>query len=192
MAGLTGVFLAVFLALRNPPSKGVALEDGDFGAVPEFRLTERSGRTVSAADLKGKVWVADFIFTRCMGPCPRLSRAMAGLQSSLAAAPDARLVSITVDPSHDTPAALAAYAERFEADKERWLFLTGDPAAVRDLVLGGFKAAMQDNPSAGPGEAVTHSLGMALVDKDGRIRGYFDGSDPAALERLAKRAKALL
>jgi cytochrome oxidase Cu insertion factor (SCO1/SenC/PrrC family) len=169
-----------------------SLENGDFGVVADFRLTERSGREVRLADLAGKVWVADFIFTRCEGPCPLLSRAMAGLQASFTAFPDARLVSVSVDPVHDTPQVLTDYADRFGADKDRWLFLTGVPSAVKALVRGSLKSALQENGPSRPGEEVTHSVNFVLVDKAGHIRGYFDGNDPAALERLKVRARELL
>lgn len=166
-----------------------SLEDGDFGTVADFRLTDQEGRPVGLEDLKGRVWVADFIFTRCMGPCPVISRAMARVAK--AAGPDARFVSFTVDPGHDSPPVLKDYAERFGADPARWSFLTGDTQAVRDLVMGSFKSALQENAGAPPGEAVTHSLHFVLVDKTGRIRGYFTGTDEAALGRLVRRVEAL-
>ncbi len=165
-----------------------SLEEIDLGAVSDFHLVERSGRPVGLSDLKGKVWVADFVFTRCMGPCPLLSRTMKDLQESL---PGVSLVSFTVDPVHDTPAVLADYAEKFGADKDRWFFLTGDVAAIHALVLGSFKSALQENGPSRPGEEVTHSLHFVLVDKAGRIRGYFNATEPEALERLRERARAL-
>jgi protein SCO1/2 len=108
------------------------------GRVPDFRLSERSGREVSNRELQGKVWVAAFIFTRCVDECPLMSNRMARLQQAFAAEQDVRLVSITVDPEHDTPVVLSEYASHFGADPQRWLFLTGDKAAIFRLAREGF------------------------------------------------------
>src|SRR5438105_12473470 len=97
----------------------------DLGPVEDFALTERSERPVTRADLLGKVWVAAFGFTRCTGPCPQVSGTMARLQAELAGQPDLRLVSFSVDPDHVTPGVLREYAQRFGADPQRWLYLTG-------------------------------------------------------------------
>jgi protein SCO1/2 len=147
----------------------------DFGAVADFALTERSGRTVHRDDLLGKVWVAGFAFTRCTGPCPQVSGTMARLQNELKDEPDFRLVSFSVDPDHDTPSVLKAYADVFAADPERWLFLTGDRDELDRLVRESFLLGVQRNPEAKPGEAVTHSTRLALVDRRGRVMGYFEG-----------------
>lgn len=171
-----------------------ALEEGDFGAVGEFRLTDQRGLPVSLADLQGKVWVADFIFTRCGGPCPRLTKAMARLQKEFSAAPSVRLVSFSVDPSYDTPAVLSDYAARFGADPARWSFLTGETSAVHGLIVDSFKMAVQENKGAArrPGEEVTHSLHFAVVDGTGRIRGYFTAVEDDSLDRLRRRVESLL
>lgn len=191
---LLGVGLAaaaLWRGLLQP--KEPHLEKGDFGPVADFRLTERSGKTVSPADLKGKAWVADFIFTRCGGPCPRLTKTMARLQSSFSNAADVRFVSFTVDPAYDTPAVLSEYADRFGADKDRWLFLTGETAAVREVVMDGFKLAMRENEGLDrrPGEEVVHSLHFVLVDKGGRIRGYFTAVDDKSMDRLRRQLREL-
>lgn len=150
--------------------------------VPEFQLTERSGKTVTRDDLKGKVWVAAFVFTRCSGPCPQITGNMARLQKELADLPDVRLVTISVDPERDTPAVLQEYAKNFGADPERWLFLTGDKAAVHSLVEKGFRLGVTETKGTArtPGNEVDHSTKLVLVDKQGRIRGYFDGKFAAA------------
>jgi protein SCO1 len=139
--GAAAVALWRGLLLRDP--RGI--EDGDFGAVAPFTLAERGGGSLSLADLQGKVWVADFVFTRCGGPCPRLTRAMARLQGSFPADAPVRLVSFTVDPSYDTPAILAEYASRFGADPARWFFLTGETSAVQHLILESFRLALKEN-----------------------------------------------
>lgn len=189
--GVALVSAGVWKGLFKP--KEPHLENGDFGAVADFQLTDQAGRTVSLADLKGQVWVADFIFTRCGGPCPRLTRTMARLQASVPPERPVRFVSFTVDPDHDKPAVLADYGARFGADPARWRFLTGETAAVRGLIMDSFKLAVQENtgPNRRAGEEVTHSLHFVVVDKDGRIRGYFTATDDDALDRLRRRLESL-
>ena len=133
-----------------------------FGVLPDFSLIERSGRRVTLADLRGKVWVADFIYTHCTDTCPLQSAEMARLQSDLSAEADARLVSISVDPAQDTPEVLAEYATRFGADRERWLFLTGQKRAIYTLAQKGFMLSVED-----PGEAVPASPGHPLPAQPG-------------------------
>lgn len=153
-----------------------------YGSVPDFELTERSGRTVRLADLKGRIWVADFIFTSCAGPCPMLSQQMSGFQTALARAPEIRLVSFSVDPERDTPAVLSEYAARYKADRERWLFLTGDRTTVYRLIREGFRLTVEEEPES-EGQ-ILHSLRFALVDRAGQVRGYYNGDDPESLRRL--------
>jgi protein SCO1/2 len=147
--------------------------------VPAFQLVERSGGTVRAADLKGRPWVADFIYTRCEGTCPVLSTAMARLQAKLPAG--VPLVSFSVDPAHDTPAVLSGYATRFAAAPGSWLFLTGDVEAMRKLVSEGFHLAMVGGADDSP---ITHSDKIVLVDEQLRIRRYYDGTEDGWIESL--------
>jgi protein SCO1/2 len=151
------------------------------GTVPPFALTERSGRTVGTTDLRGHVWIADFVFTRCPDFCPLLTARMAELQRSLPAGDDLRLVSVSVDPVHDTPEVLRAYAARTGAG-DAWLFLTGPRDDVARLVHDGFKLAFADNGP--PGQPITHSDRFVLVDRGLRIRGYYLATDAADLARL--------
>lgn len=122
---------------------------GNFGVVPEFTLVERSERDVTRNDLLGRVWVVNFFYASCPDTCPLESAEMANLQRDVADASDVRLVSISVDPEHDTPEVLRAYAQRFGADSERWLFLTGDKAAIIRLAQEGFHLSVV-GPSAEP------------------------------------------
>jgi len=144
---------------------------------------------VTSADLAGRVWIADFVFTRCPDVCPLLSTRMAALQKSLATGDDpVRLVSISVDPAHDTPAVLAEYAERYHAGPG-WLFLTGSRDAVAGLLRDGFRVAFADDgPPASP---ITHSDRFVLVDRQLRVRGYYHGNDQADLRRLVADAAAV-
>lgn len=118
------------------------------GVVPDFALLERSGRQVSRADLLGKVWVVNFIFTRCVDECPLESSRMAHLQTQFASEDGVRWVSITLDPVHDTSEVLQRYAENFGAHPQRWLFLTGDKRIIYQLVQDGFHLGVVDPDEA--------------------------------------------
>jgi protein SCO1 len=157
--------------------------------VPAFTLVERSGRPISRDDLAGLPWVADFIFTRCSGMCPALSTRMAELRRQVREQGlHARLVSFSVDPSHDTPEVLRDYAARFGAD-DGWLFVTGDRAALYELIGQGFRLSVAERaapPADDTGELITHSDRFVLVDAAGRIRGYYHGSEPDAVAALLR------
>jgi protein SCO1/2/putative membrane protein len=158
--------LLLFLVCLTPanPVRAEAI-----GAVGEFALTERNGKTVTHDDLRGKVWVASFILTTCPdGKCPQITQTMQRLQKELKDVPDLRLVTITVDPQHDDPEALNEYADKFGADPERWLFLTGGEDQVARLLHEGFKV------SGGSGGA-DHSTKLVVVDQKGNIQGYYQG-----------------
>lgn len=141
--------------------------------LPDFSLTERSTKTISLADLRGRVWVADFVFTHCAGPCPVMSIRMKQFQDILKneRMDDVVCVSFTVDPERDTPARLREYAEALGAEAGRWLFLTGDTKIIRKLAIDGFKIAVQD-PEQGD-DQIIHSTRFVLVDQQGRVRGYY-------------------
>jgi len=154
------------------------------GYAPSFQLTERSGNSVSSADLQGQVWVADFIFTHCAGPCPLMSARMAKLQRTFAHLPNVKLVSFSVDPQRDTPAVLRTYADQYRADPARWWFLTGKTDAIKSIVVNGFKLGSIDNP-------ILHSDRFVLVDRQGGIRGYFDSQDSEEMGRLEEAVRGL-
>jgi cytochrome oxidase Cu insertion factor (SCO1/SenC/PrrC family) len=134
-----------------------------FGGLPEFSLTAEDGRRVNSSDLLGKVWVANFIYTRCTDTCPLQSARMAELQTTFANERDLRLISITVDPKRDTVTVLAQYAARFQADHDRWWFLTGNQEAIYALVREGFHLSVEDPteaaaPRAGSGPPRSHRV----------------------------------
>jgi protein SCO1/2/putative membrane protein len=186
-AGLSPALVAIAEGSRRR-----AAEDLGEAALPlgDFRLTERSGRVVSDADLAGRVWVASFIFTHCPLSCPRITSVMKGLQAKLAGT-GVELVSISVDPDRDTPAVLADYARRFEADPERWWFLTGPRDDVVRLVQERFKLGLSqasEGALQAGAEAITHSDRLALVDRGNRVVGYFDTTDPAKVAALVAEA----
>ena len=160
-----------------------------FYPLPDFSLTDQTDKTVTLQDLKGQVWVADFIFTNCAGTCPLMTDRMRKLQDGLPAG--IQMVSITVDPARDTAKALAAYAAERGATRDRWLFLTGEKQALRDLCMKGFKLPL-DETGGTPSEPIAHSTRFVLVDKAGEIRGYYEGTEDDELKRLAADAKTLL
>jgi protein SCO1 len=152
------------------------------GDVPAFQLTDQLGRTFSSSSLDGHVWVADFVFTNCEGPCPRMSSHMRALQSKTDAA--VKLISFTVDPARDTPPVLAEYAKKFNNDSARWLLLTGEVATLNMLDRDAFKLGTV-------GAEIEHSTRFALVDKKGRIRGYYGISDGNPVDKIARDAARL-
>jgi protein SCO1/2 len=188
---LTGalLILAFLLAiLRMGESLGKPLPV--YGSVANFTLTNQDREPISLSDLQGKVWVADIIFTRCAGPCPKMTRQMAELQAALPAKSGARLVTLTTDPSFDTPAVLKIYAQRFGADFNRWMFLTGTGRQIAGLAVDSLKlTAIEKKPEAreDPDDLFIHSTIFVVVDKQGQLRGIFEttgnGVDPAQTKR---------
>jgi protein SCO1/2/putative membrane protein len=171
---LAGLLLAL-LAVGTCPA---ADEDqADLGRVGAFSLTERDGRTVTRDDLRGKVWVASFVFTRCTGGCPQIAATLRQLQDAFAGYPNVLLVTFTVDPEHDNPAELRRYAEIYEADPHRWLFLTGSEKQLHDVIRNSFHLHAEPTYGADrrPGNEFSHDTRLVVVDADGTIRGYFDG-----------------
>jgi protein SCO1/2 len=157
-----------------------------FGVVPHFTLTDQTGAAFSsAAALNKKIWVADFVFTNCPGPCPRMSSQMHQVQTALAGDAGVRFVSFTVDPARDTPPVLAAYARHFEAAPGKWFFLTGAAPDLNRMSRGVFMLGDVDG-------SLEHSTRFALVDGLSRIRGYYQSSEPDAIPHLIADAKRLL
>jgi cytochrome oxidase Cu insertion factor (SCO1/SenC/PrrC family) len=158
------------------------------GQVSDFALKDRSGRTVSLKDISGHPWVAGFIFTRCTGPCPRISAEMRDLQRDLP--PRFRLVSFSVDPEYDTPDVLAAYADLFGADRDRWLFLTGKKPDMYAFIVGSFKVSVLEVFEESD-RIITHSTRLVLVDPTARIRGYYESTDPDDMKKLRADARRM-
>jgi protein SCO1/2 len=140
-----------------------------------FSLTDRTGRNVTQSELSGKILVVDFLYTSCSLTCPVVNKCMAQIQQLTTNQADVKLVSLTVDPRDDTVETLAKYGERFGADTNRWLLLTGEKAALYDLIGSSFLAQGPDDPfNSMPGN-FTHTDRIALMDSHGKLRGYFDG-----------------
>ncbi|HEV3410504.1 MAG TPA: SCO family protein [Chthoniobacterales bacterium] len=162
---------------------------GQYGTVPEFRLTNQDGQPFGSAELKGKVWISAFIFTNCPGPCPIISSRMAEMQKPLEKT-DVHLVSFSVDPENDTPEVLRDYAARLRADTQRWTFLTGPTGTIYDLTRSGFKLAVQGASDENP--QPIHATRAVLVDRRGAIRGYYDMLAADAVTKLLADTSNLL
>lgn len=194
LALLLPVGVLIGKAARDGAPGGLAARGGglsDYGTLPDFALTERSGRTLRRADLAGAPWIADFVYTHCEGACPALSARMARLHRRLG--DRVRLVSFSVDPGRDTPAVLSAYADRLGASAGGWLFVSGDRDAMHRLMAGGFRLAMVDAPAGVPEGAapITHSEKVVLVDAELRIRRYYDGGDDAWIDEALRALESL-
>jgi protein SCO1/2 len=159
-----------------------------YGTLPSFELVNQDSQPFGSAQLAGKIWIADFVFTSCPGPCPIISSRMSELQKPLGKT-DIHLVSFTVDPENDTSEVLRGYAEKLNAQPARWDFLTGERAAIYALIRDGFKLAISD----GSDEAgmPVHSTRVVLVDRRGVIRGYYDVLEPDAVTKLLADANHL-
>jgi protein SCO1/2 len=212
MVATAGVIGAMLAARRDvaAPAATTLEQLGDYGRVPHFALTERTGRRVTTGDLRGRVWVADFIYTECTESCPTQSLQFAQLQGEFAGV-DLRLVSITVDPAHDTPEVLRRYAARYAAG-DRWWFLTGAKRDIYCLARDGFRLSVADPREAAPvscgvaswlapsaawahhgsGGLVMHSARMVLIDRGARIRAYHLATDPASMAGLRSNVRAVL
>ena len=167
----------------------------DFGSVPQFSFIERDGRRVTLSDLKGKVWIVNFIYTNCPDTCPIQSAQMRQIQEDFQHEKDLRLVSITVDPTRDTPEVLSEYAKRFGANSARWLFLTGDKETIYKFAQEGFHLGAVEIPHETrpeSGATHTHSPRFVVVDRSGQIRGCYVSTDAEAIKRLRKDLKILL
>jgi protein SCO1/2 len=185
---------AISLPLIRPLLRHEPAPPPVVGRVPAFELVRSDGAPFGSDDLAGRVWVASFLFTRCASICPTLARSMAGLQERYRDwdVDGVHLVSVTVDPEHDTPERLAEYGRAYGQDPARWTMLTGSPDSVHELVVSGFRLAM------GPAEAddagimdIAHSGRVVLVDGEGKIRGYYE-SDASGLDEVFHRSLHVL
>ena len=141
-------------------------------SIPDFTLTERCGQPLRRADLDGKIWIVDFIYTTCPGPCPMLTSRLSDIQKAIGNDPDVRLVSISVDPESDTTKVLTEYAERYKAGPN-WFFCTGSKEAIYALIKEGFKFPVADAPTSGG--LITHTTRVVVVDKTGTVRSFHEG-----------------
>ena len=183
---LGGAGAAVYVSRATADASGLPR----LGHVPEAVLVTQHDTPLSLSDLRGSVWVADLIFTSCSGPCLRMTSQMYRVQDELAGAEPFRLVSISVDPARDTPERLSWYADQALADADRWVFLTGEMEIIESLARDGLKLVAE--PATDEHGGILHSDRFVLIDHEGVIRGYYDGLDPAAVDRLMYDARRLI
>ena len=183
--GLTLVAAVILLVRTSVP------ELPAMGELPPFTFTNQTEQRVDNEALRGKVWIANFMFTSCPTACPALTRTMKTLVEELPDREDLQ-VSFSVDPETDTPAVLE-YADRFDADSNRWWFLTGDPAVVSATVVRGFHLHLGERVPVDGGTVydIMHAVRFVLVDQEGQIRGYYS-SDAEGLGNLRRDARELL
>lgn len=149
------------------------------GGIPFFEMIDTNGSSFGSENLKGKIWVADFIFTTCAGPCPIMSTEMSGIHKAFIDDKNIQTVTYTVNPDYDTPEVLAQYAKRYNADTEQWHFLNAPYEDIQSIITNGFKMGDME-------EIVFHSTRFALVDRNMNIRGYYTGTDSVDVEKLKR------
>jgi protein SCO1/2 len=184
---VTMLTVGLLLQIRSRTNSSVALPV--LGQIADFTLTNQNGRAVSLSDLRGHVWVADIIFTRCPGPCLKMTRQMKELEKALPVGSDTKLVTLTTDPDFDTSAILKAYSERFGADLNRWMFLTGTKEEIRKLGIDSLKlTAVEKKPEEREeaNDLFIHSTIFVLVDRKAQLRGVFqttgEGIEPKQVQ----------
>jgi len=181
------IIVAAFVAEQRQGGGSGALASGFpiYGNVPEFSVTNQFGQVITKDSLKGKVWVANIIFSRCPGPCAQMTRQMVALQKTIPADWPVQFVSLTTDPEFDNPAILGKYATKFGADQKRWWFLTGTKRAMVDLAVKGLMLTTLDKPEGErdlPEDLFIHSTISVLVDGQGRVRKTLETLPPDSEE----------
>ena len=180
--GIVAVLLVITYLTKESNSNS---ELPVLGTIPEFYFTDSRDKRISRADLDGKVWVADFIFTTCTMACPVLTGNMNLVHKEFQNNDDVRIVSISVYPEYDTPEVLKKYASQYDANTNRWHFLTGPEENVQNVIKNGFKMGDYE-------DIIFHSEKFALVDQKGRLRGYYSGMETEDVIRLKKDINKLL
>lgn len=190
---IVGVVLGMGLLFRSVIQNHRQKAPDKLGKVADFTFLERSGKKLSLADLNGEVWVASFIFTRCSGPCQKVSASMSKIHHD-ADLKGLKLVTFTVDPEHDNANVLAEYADSARADTSNWFFLTGGKKEIHELIFKSFKLPVEEakEGSMPIGEQFAHSPRLVLVDREGHIRGYYSSKDPLKVRDLKAAAIGLL
>jgi protein SCO1/2 len=186
--GLAAVSAALWATRPPPPLETLS-------ALPDFTFTRQDGRAYGLKDLKGQVWVADFIFTRCPSVCPVLTAKLQRVARDTAELGDKlKLVSFSVDPDFDQPAVLTAYAASHKLDPARFTLLTGPTEAIEKTIVQGFKELVDRSQVKGPDDflSIVHGGHFVLVDGEGALRGYYDANDDEDLARLERDARQLV
>ena len=186
---------------KGEPLMGkVKLRDGSDGTdtiynhIPPFTLIDQDGKLIDQSIVKNKIYVASFFFTRCGTVCPRISSQLTRVQDIFRDNPNIIFLSHSVDPEHDRPAQLKAYAQKYDAIPGKWYFLTGSKADIYDLAMHGYYLPTVDAgvKEGKPDETFIHSEKLVLVDKEGIVRGFYDGTDKESVDRLVLEIRVLL
>jgi len=189
---LTVLAIAIAFVRTQFQESGLRQPLDILGTVPDFTLTNQFGLPVSRSNLLGQVWVADVIFTRCPMSCERMTQRMLALEKQVSPRLPVKFISITADPAFDTPSVLKQYAERHGVDPSRWHFVTGIKRDVYELSVNGLKFAVLENTNRViPDDFYLHSTHFTLVDKQGRIRGIFEGTEDEDRKQLLLAVRKL-
>lgn len=178
---------------RQPITKmvdGKQVTDTVYATIPPFSFVDQERQTISGKNLDGKIYVADFFFTSCPSICPTMQRNMLSVFKAYQGKADFKLVSFTIDPRHDTIPVLKNYAEKLGAKADQWYFLLGKKEDVYQLAEKNYLVSVSENKEA-PGGYV-HQGWLVLVDKKGRVRGAYDGTDKKQVDQLIADVKVLM
>lgn len=185
---------AIFLAWRVQQIEVESTALPIYSKVADFTLTNQLNKAVTMEDLRGKIWIADIIFTRCAGPCPQMTRNMRALQDALDGDGSVRFISLTTDPGFDTPEVLERYGKKFDVDPDEWWLLTGSKVEIARLAVDGLKltaiqkeAGQQEDPN----DLFIHSTLFVVVDQQGRLRAAIEGMEPRAEQKTVEAVRKL-
>jgi protein SCO1/2 len=178
---IAALLIATYFFKNSEPENNLPV----IGNIPDFEFVNSEGETITLTSLKGKVWVADFIFTTCNMACPIMTGNMNIIHKKYKQNDDVRLVSISVYPEYDTPEVLTKYASQYNANTDRWYFLTGEESTVQEVIKDGFKIGDYE-------DIIFHSEKFALVDRSGMIRAYYNGMKTEDMKKLKKDINSLL
>lgn len=181
-------YLAIFGEKSYEAKNGKT--DTTYHTIPSFSFTNQDGKTVTEKDLNGSVYVTDFFFTTCHTICPVMSAQMERVYTQFKGDPEVKFLSHTVDPEIDTVEQLKAYALRHNADSKQWIFVTGEKKALYDIARTGYLLNAEEG-DGGPDDFI-HTQNFALIDKDKRIRGFYDGTDSTQMDQLIGDIRLLL
>lgn len=179
-------FASPFVFSRFSPVQTEAKRELDrLGPAPVILLKDQAGRDFDSRSLQNKVWVVNFFFASCEGVCPALNGRIASIYRNVGANPNVHFISISVDPEQDSPSALTEYAKRFEADPARWSFLTGPSEKIREILESGFKLVAPEDKNL-------HTTRVTLVDQNGEIRGFYQGTEDSLSKMVSDDISVLL
>jgi protein SCO1/2 len=199
LAGVIALSLGVYYSFIKKPAKTLPYfgdkttgikGDTLFHSVMDFSLINQEGKTITQKDLQGKIYVADYFFANCKSICPKMSTQLERVQEHFKNEPSFMILSHSVDPLRDSAAALMKYAQMHGADPKKWFFLTGDKKQLYDLARHSYLVTATEGN--GGADDFVHTEQFALIDKEKHIRGFYDGTDPEAVNRMMVDIEQLL